>query len=1038
MLEIIYGEAGTGKSSLLYKKISQEAQGGKKVFLFVPDQFSFEAEKRIYKCVKPPFGMNVTVTMFSRAAQRILQLYGETRVYADSIVKSIIMSRALKTLDEQKSLVYYRKQLNNKGFSEIMLGIVSELKSGGVSPSALRKAISDNAESFSEILMNKLNDISEIYTEYDALLGQSFDDRLDDISRAARLCQESEYFKDSVCFFDCFDEFSGGQMEFLRAVCASAGKTVFTVTTDAVFTDKTVFMATSQLAAQLKEMDEDVVLTCMDKRYRGTPACEIVRAQDMWQECDWICSRIHSLTEEGYRYRDIAVLVPDKSYGQIISSAMKKYEIPAFMDMPRPLIEKSIVRFVIYALQALSLDTDDLLRYVKSGFVRKRDGRTISNIEADRLEQLCRCYDIGRRDWENPFPEKADPDGSMEKLRLEIIEPLSEFRDSTENADGMAMTEALCEFICHRMDIGTSIYSLYVEGKTEEGALLVAKEKQDEYNILWDQVVEILESAHEALRGINISLEDYTDMLIQVFSSTGIATPPQVLDAVTVGDVERSRFTDVKAVFICGMNQGVFPKSAKAGSGFTGSETEQLISCGITIGKNRVTRAASELFKLYRCVNLPEERLFITYSLLNDSFSRICASPYIEDIERHFGVRTMGADEYDADFYCRTAEAANRYLAKIYSDFSKKDEKNAITALIGSDPFEIFAEGVGERHILSEEYAQKLFDRDTYSPTAFSTANNCRYSYFCHYGLGIKEREKRELSAITSGNAVHYCMERLLKEKGDKLTDLSDEEIASHVSDSLDDYLKSELAADFGAGERFSYQVRKLSELVLPAAFSVRDSMSGDRFIPAELERKTDYKLGDVTVSGKCDRVDISKDGEYIRIVDYKHGKNELPMKSIYEGENLQMLLYLYGLSEEMGKKPSGVLYQYTGRQADKKADSADLRNDIQEIEESNAAMHIANGLILEDSPDYDEAQSVNDALNERFKPKRKKKYAKSAVISQDNYERLREYCKAYVNSTVLQLKHGMISACPKNEKKCNYCDYSLFCGHKDEKEADD
>ena len=35
MLEIIYGEAGTGKSSLLYKRISEAAEGGKKVFLFV-------------------------------------------------------------------------------------------------------------------------------------------------------------------------------------------------------------------------------------------------------------------------------------------------------------------------------------------------------------------------------------------------------------------------------------------------------------------------------------------------------------------------------------------------------------------------------------------------------------------------------------------------------------------------------------------------------------------------------------------------------------------------------------------------------------------------------------------------------------------------------------------------------------------------------------------------------------------------------------------------------------------------------------------
>lgn len=1037
MLELIYGEAGTGKSSLLYKKISEAAESGKKVFLFVPDQFSFEAEKRVYKSVKPPYGMNVTVTMISRAAQRILQLYGETRTYADDIVKAMLMTRVLKGLAAEGRLVYYRRQLKNKGFPQIMLGIISELRNGGVTPSALRKAISDYGEEFSEILMNKLNDISEIYTEYDGLLTVSFDDRLDDVRRASELCYESEYFKDSVCFFDGFDEFSGSQLEFIRSVCASAEKTVFTVTTDSLSTEKTVFTATSKLAQRLKEADEEAVLIPMEKRYRGNPVCEMVRAQDMWQECDWICSKIHGLMAEGFRCRDIAVLMPDKSYGQIMASAMKKYDIPAFVDIPQPLIDKSVVRFTVYALQALSFETDDLLRYVKSGFVRQKNGKTISNIQADRLEQLCRCYDIEKRDWLKPFPERADPDGEMEQLRLEITAPLQEFKKRTENADGMEMTEALCDFICREMDIGKTIYSLYLEGRDENGKVIVDKKKQDEYSSLWEDVVEVLESAHEALRGSKLTLAEFTDMLTEVFASTEIAKPPQVLDAVTVGDVDRSRFTRVRAVFICGMNQGVFPRSAKTSGNFTGSETEQLISCGITIGGDRATRASSELFKLYRCVNLPEERLFITYPMLSDSFSQLSPSPYTEDIERYFDIKTEGADEYGADFYCRTEKAAKRYLSKIYSDYSKKDEKTAVKKLLGADPFDRIMSDAGERHILSAENAAKLLDRATYSPTALNKINNCKYSFFCNYGLGIKQRDKRELGALLTGNAVHFCLERLLKEQGENLPQLSDKEITDHVKSSLSDYLKNELAEGFGAGERFSYQVKRLEELAVPAAVNIRESMAAEQFTPLQLERDVEYRFGDVTVKGVCDRLDISKDGEYIRVVDYKRGKNELPLKSVYDGENLQMLLYLFGLCEEMDKKPSAVLYQPIGGYADKKASSADIGADIAAIEEENAALHLANGLILENSPDKKEADFINEIYNRLYKAgsSRKTKYAKSPVISAENFENLKNYCEAYVNSIVLQTKNGMISACPKDESRCGYCEYSLFCGHEREGE---
>ncbi|MBQ8902936.1 MAG: PD-(D/E)XK nuclease family protein, partial [Oscillospiraceae bacterium] len=631
--------------------------------------------------------------------------------------------------------------------------------------------------------------------------------------RAAELCRESGYFDGAECFFDGFDEFSGSQLAFIKEICSSAEKTTFTLTTDERGSEKSVFLASSQLMLKLEAMSEDVTLTRMEKRYRGNPVCEMVRAQDMWQECDWICSQIYKLTDEGFRYRDIAVLMPDKAYGQILASAMKKYDIPAFVDIPQPLIDKSVVRFIIYALQALSFETDDLLRYVKSGFVRQENGRTISNIQADSLEQLCRCYGIERQDWLRPFPERADADGEMEKLRLEIIKPLQGLKKRIENADGTEMTEALCDFICREMDIGKSIYALYLEGRDENGKVIVDKKKQDEYSSIWEDVVEILESAHEALRGSRLTIGEFTDMLIQAFTSAEIAKPPQVLDAVTVGDVERSRFTKVRAVFICGMNQGVMPRPAKTTGNFTGSETQTLVSCGITIGGDRTSRMSKELFKLYRCVNLPEERLYITYPLLSDSFAQLTPSSVTEDIERYFGISTKGADEYGADFYCRTEKAAKRYLSKIYSDYSRKHEKTAITKLLGGDPFDAVMKDTGERHILSAGYAAKLMDKATYSPTALNKINNCKYSFFCHYGLGIKERDKRELGAMLTGNAVHFCLEKLLNEQGERLASLSDKEISDHVKGSLSAYLRDELAEGFGAGERFSYQVKRLEEL---------------------------------------------------------------------------------------------------------------------------------------------------------------------------------------------------------------------------------
>lgn len=1047
MLEIIYGKAGTGKSACLYEKINEEAEKEKKVFLFVPDQFSFEAEKIIYKTVKPPYGLNVTVTMFSHTARKLLQLYGETKAYANDVVKAMLMKRVLGSLSAEGRISYYRRQLKNPSFPHIMLDIISRLRSGGLTPSALRSRISDFGADFSDALMDKLSDICEIYTEYDALLTASFDDRLDDVRRAAELICGSDYFDGAVCFFDCFDEFSGSQYDFIKSVMLKAEKTVFTVTADSPDSRKQHFFGAVRLMDKLSAMAEgDVRLIPLEKQYRKCQSCEIVKARDMWQECDWICSRIHSLLDEGCRCRDIAVLMPDKAYGQILESAFKKYDIPAFIDIPEPLINKSVIRFAIFSLQALSFETEDILRFVKSGFVRRGDGKTISNIQIDALEQLCRVYDIRKRDWLKPFPEKADESGELEALRKDIITPLEKFGKSIENADGAEITEALCRFICNDMDIGRTMYSLYLEGRDENGRVIVDKAKQDEYSALWEDAVEIFESAHEALKGARLTLEEYTRLLTDIFTSAEIAKPPQVLDAVTVGDVERSRFNKVKAVFICGVNQGVFPRPAAASGNFTGTETEQLSACGITVGSDRISRSSAEAFKLYRCTNLPEERLFITYPLLNTKFTELAPSPYIEALKKKYSVEVAGADDYGADFYCRTEKAARRYLAEIYSDYSKTAEKKAVSAAISeNDCTELFEKafrGTGDRHIISAEHAESLMLKAAYSPTALEKLNNCKYSFFCSDGLRLSEPLKREVGSRLSGNVVHYCLERLLTDyigKAAEFNALTDRDIEEHVKKSIGSYLSEQLLEGFGSAKRFSYQIERLSALAVPAAVSVRDNIKNGSFMPAELEREISFKFGDITIKGICDRFDISteKGGKYLRIVDYKRGKNTVPLDGIYRGENLQMFLYLFGLCEELNAKPSSVMYQPIG--AHDKATVKGVDIDKQELStaQKNADNHKANGVIVGGSPEEDEAAAINEYYTELY-GKKYGGYTKPQVITEKSFEGMKEYCKAYVNAIVLEAANGMVSACPKDEKRCKYCDYSLFCGHEPKEEEDE
>ena len=215
MLKIICGEWGTGKSTLMYERIKELSEEGKKICLFVPDQFSFEAEKIIYRKIPRKKAENVSVTMFSRMARSILSLYGEQKEYADDIVKNMLMLRALREKASEGSLELYGSQYKKKGFPDFALKTVGELRNAGLSPGRLRELVL-SGEDFSEMLGKKLNDICEIYSAYDRLLSESFDDRLDDIRRASEIISQTDLFNDTYCFFDCFDSFTGSQLCFVK------------------------------------------------------------------------------------------------------------------------------------------------------------------------------------------------------------------------------------------------------------------------------------------------------------------------------------------------------------------------------------------------------------------------------------------------------------------------------------------------------------------------------------------------------------------------------------------------------------------------------------------------------------------------------------------------------------------------------------------------------------------------------------------------------------------------------------------------------
>ncbi|MBR5090201.1 MAG: PD-(D/E)XK nuclease family protein, partial [Ruminiclostridium sp.] len=556
---------------------------------------------------------------------------------------------------------------------------------------------------------------------------------------------------------------------------------------------------------------------------------------------------------------------------------------------------------------------------------------------------------------------------------------------------------------------------------------------------IWDDMITVFESAYKALGGHYVTVEEYTDILTDIFTSTTIAKPPQSLDAVTIGDTSRSRFAGVKHVFICGFNRGIMPPPAKISEVFTPTESEQLSQLGIPVTSDRISRYSQELFTVYRCTGLPSERLYITYPLVSENGSFLEPSDALAGLKSEYSAVTEGADNFDAAHYCRTTGSAERYLAHIFRDSDRSGERKALMKRVSDSFAKMLRSAAGEipdrdRHRVSADSASRLLVRDSYSPSAFALMNRCKFAYFCRYGLGLRDESERTVDAVLAGNVIHYCLQQLLT---DNLNDrpalmrMTESDISEHVFRSIKKYEAENYFKDFGGTARFSYLLERLGRYAVKSAVRIRDELAESGFYPEALEKKLSFPFGGVTIDGKCDRVDsMEKDGKrYIRVIDYKRSSRDFELSDIYNGDNLQTLIYMFGECASVpGTLPSSLIYLPVGLMEYTAASGSDPEESRKKSLRKYITDHSPSGMILSSSPETAEIAEMNKRLEAAY-GKRRGGYITPIPITDGVYDRLESYCKSYIGAKVKECGSGMASACPPGKDACKYCGYGLFCG---------
>ncbi|MBE6852044.1 MAG: hypothetical protein E7505_01020 [Ruminococcus sp.] len=1089
MISFIKGEAGSGKSTLVIEKIKQHISDDRKIFVIIPEQFSFEYERKLYAELSADVFNKINVLSFTRLAKTIFDRYGcRSGEYADENTKAVLMYLTLKEIQNNRSLMYFNRQASGRAFINDALDIVADLRRASVNPDTLASRLL----SADKKILEKAHDISLIYTTYDRILQErGYRDGLTDITEAAALANMNDFFEGSVFFIDEFDSFSPDEYEMIDVAAAECSDFYISLCTpETEGSEYSLFAAVNgtynkikRIAEKYGKSTEDIFLG-KPVRFRNDAVCQlsssvfrkkvndvsageyirITEAKDLYKEADFVCSYIKYLVlEKNYRYGEISIVSRQLAdYDLILQSAMERYEIPYFSDIEKPVMHTSAVLLVTSLLElagAKSITSDMLFRYAKT-MLTKLDIDSISE-----LENFCYKWNIDGEMWETCFSgtsladsEKREVLEYMDTLRESLVVPVLRLRQKCRESSASELCRYIYEFM-EEEGINRNIRSLIADYK-QNGMTDMASE----INRIYSSIMDIFDVMNDILSDEKTDPAVFGELFELVLKQNRFLSPPQRLDIVSVVSAEKARLNAQKVVFVMGANEGILPYAAKQSGMLSDTDKEAFAQIGVEIGKDTKRLLTDERFTVYRLFSAASERVIITYPLSDLSGGSRYPSYLLRQISSLYNDNIMTfASDYDDLFYSPTKKSA--YYNYVQSLNGNSVKNASLRAALMEDP-EYFRKisyldsispdsdhRIDDKNLMSKLFGNKL----AVSATSFEEYNLCHFKYYCRYALRIAARGQKEINTLELGKLVHMCLEHIFSgcaSKSDFLS-LTDEQITEDIKKFSKLYKEKNLGGEFGKNTRLNKRFERLTEDALMLINHLKEELRGSEFVPARYEFEISEKNGvkpvtlttkegvEIVLNGKIDRIDIFEDaGErFVRIVDYKTGVKKFNLDHILFGIDMQMLLYLFSITGSDGpfgsSVPAGVLYMPSGKISldRERSDNDGLDAYL------NKYYHMSGVLlkelrVLQAMEEHIEGIYIPAKLTSAARKKGSfeldKRY--TSCLTRSQFERLRKHTDRLLTDMAEKLYSGDISASPLNYDKkrsvCSYCDYHDICGN--------
>ena len=679
---------------------------------------------------------------------------------------------------------------------------------------------------------------------------------------------------------------------------------------------------------------------------------------------------------------------------------------------------------------------------------------------------------------------------SRRRQAAEPVLKLQEALHSSKNA--MEMAEAVYDFLMN-IEVPQQLEKWALE---DEGAGRLADAR--EHQQIWGSIMELLDQLAELGAGTDdASLSEFAAVVGEGLDSLSVSLIPPGLDYVSMASFDQNSLDNLRAIYVLGANAGSMPRHSSENVILSDADRIYInqVEADVQGGSGQTGRRLSiigqensynEGFLLYKGFTQAREYLWVSYALSDDAgagreparlvkwLRMLVPDAELCQVLQGEGFAAEGRQALSglglALRHCKDYGGMEEKWQAVYNWLlreagSRKKTRRPELAR-GLDYLQRALSSRFGADRLPEELAVKLFAPKGYlrgSVTRLERYNRCPFQYFAQYGLKLQERKIRRFSSPELGTLLHGVLREFgeqLKKEDRRWSDVDEPEqrrmcheilhrLAPRLQNNIifqQKQLEIQLrrianTANFALKRLCAFDaVSKLHPCYFEQGFGIFSGDGNERALEL-VYRLSNHNM--LSLNGQIDRIDMTEDGRYFMIMDYKTGSASINIMDVYYGVKLQLLTYLLVagqlLAGSRGEKsvPIGMLYCFLKRPMASLSSHRESRQEfIAELEkqlkmpgwilaDAKLVQLVDSSLSTGGSSHFVHARLTNNG----------ELYKRDVVHlrSERELELLLAYVEKLLQETGENILAGKIAPEPYQDKagygSCAYCQYHPLCG---------